>query len=126
MFAQTGLQGDFLRLKETRALFRKEQHFPSAVIDRGLPAPDGPTPDILQRARNRVDELIAAYERHPLADDVEQELIAFAQREAKPTGLEGLPGILASGLSRTDLTTEAQRHGEELRKGNVLLPEGRV
>src|ERR1700757_2254011 len=94
MFAQTGLHGDFLRLNETRALFRKEQHFPSAVIDRGLPPPDGTGPDILQRARHRVDELIAAYERHPLPDDVEQELIAFARREAKPTGLEGLPGIL--------------------------------
>src|SRR6201997_1157524 len=94
MFAQTGLQGDFLKLKETRTLFRKEQHFPSPVIDRGLPLPDGTNPDILQRARHRVDELVAAYERHPLPDEVEQELIAFARREAKPTGLEGLPGIL--------------------------------
>jgi trimethylamine:corrinoid methyltransferase-like protein len=51
MFAQTGLMGDFLTLKETRSLFRKEQHFPSAVIDRGLPEMDGPRPDLLQRAR---------------------------------------------------------------------------
>jgi trimethylamine--corrinoid protein Co-methyltransferase len=94
MFAQTGLQGDFLKLKETRELFRKEQHFPSAVIDRGLPLVDGSSPDILQRARHRVDELIAAYERHPLPDNVEQELTAFAQHEARPTGLEGLPGII--------------------------------
>jgi trimethylamine:corrinoid methyltransferase-like protein len=94
MFAQTGLQGDFLKLKETRELFRKEQHFPSQVIDRGLPLPDGTSPDILHRARHRVDELVAAYERHPLPDEVEQELIAFAQREARPTGLEALPGIL--------------------------------
>ena len=36
MFAQTGLHGDFLKLKETRSLFRQEQHFPSSVIDRGL------------------------------------------------------------------------------------------
>lgn len=28
------------------------------------------------------------------AVELAQELIAFAQREAKPTGLEGLPGIL--------------------------------
>src|SRR5271165_5743260 len=42
MFAETGLRGDFLRLKETRALFREEQHFPSSVIDRGLSLPDGP------------------------------------------------------------------------------------
>ena len=57
MFAQTGLQGDFLTLKETRALFRKEQHFPSAVIDRGLPTMDGTNPDILQRARQRVERV---------------------------------------------------------------------
>ncbi len=65
MFAQTGLSGDFLKLKETRALFRKEQHFPSAVIDRGLPSIDGSTPGIMERARQRVEELLTAYERHP-------------------------------------------------------------
>ena len=94
MFAQTGLHGDFLRLKETRALFRKEQHFPSAVIDRGLPQMDGATPDILERARQSVEELLSAYERHPLPPEREQEMIAFALREAKESGLEGLPEIL--------------------------------
>ena len=94
MFAQTGLHGDFLKLKETRALFRKEQHFPSAIIDRGLPAMDGTNPDILQRARQRVEELLSTYERHPMAAEREHELIAFAQHEAKPFGLEGLPEIL--------------------------------
>lgn len=94
MFAQTGLHGDFLKLKETRALFRKEQHFPSAVIDRGLPGTDGKAPDILERARARVDELVGSYERHPLSPELEQELIAFAKREAGFTGIEGLPGIL--------------------------------
>ena len=95
MFAQTGLQGDFLKLKETRALFRKEQHFPSAVIDRGLPTSDGTEPDILKRARHRVDELISSYERHPLPVNIEQEMIQFAQQHVKETGLEGLPGILS-------------------------------
>ncbi|HEV2469848.1 MAG TPA: trimethylamine methyltransferase family protein [Candidatus Sulfotelmatobacter sp.] len=93
LFAQTGLAGDFLKLKETRTLFRKEQHFPSNVIDRGLPPIDG-DPGILERARHRVEELLASYERHPLPPDREKEMIAFAQREAKPYGLEGLPEIL--------------------------------
>ncbi len=96
MFAQTGLHGDFLKLKETRSLFRKEQHFPSAVIDRGLSTMNGETPGILERTRQRVEELLSAYERHPLPPGCEQELLAFAQREAKPSGLEGLPEILRS------------------------------
>jgi len=93
MFAQTGLQGDFLKLKETRSLFRQEQHFPSSVIDRGLPAADGSSPDILQRARDRVEELISAYERHALPSEVEKELIDFARHEANSVGLAELPGI---------------------------------
>ena len=94
MFAQTGLSGDFLKLKETRSLFRKEQHFPSAVIDRGLPPMDGTDPNILQRSRQRVEELLANYERHPLSPEREPELIAFALREAQQSGLVGLPEIL--------------------------------
>jgi trimethylamine---corrinoid protein Co-methyltransferase len=94
MFAQVGLQGDFLKMKETRALFRKEQHFPSAVIDRGLPSMDGTTPDILARARARVDELLATYERHPLSPECEKDLIAFALREGKAAGLHNLEGTL--------------------------------
>ncbi len=96
MFAQTGLGGDFLKLKETRALFRKEQHFPSSVIDRGLPAIDGTIPDIVARARQWVDELLSTYERQPLSPDCEKELIAFAKREGAPAGLQGLEEILSS------------------------------
>ena len=94
MFAQTGLHGDFLKLKETRALFRKEQHFPSAVVDRGLATMDETPPGVLDRAQQRVEELLVAYERRPLPPDREREMIAFARREGKDAGLENLPGIL--------------------------------
>jgi trimethylamine--corrinoid protein Co-methyltransferase len=94
MFAQTGLTGDFLKLKETRALFRQEQHFPSAIMDRGLATMDETTPGVLERARQRVEELLLSYQRHPLPSDREQEMIAFAQREGRKAGLEGLPEIL--------------------------------
>ena len=93
MFAQTGLHGDFLKLKETRELFRQEQHFPSAVIDRGLPSIDDTTPGILHRARQRVEELLAAYDRRPLAPEREREIIAFAKCEGRKAGLKGLPGL---------------------------------
>lgn len=93
MFAQTGLSGDFLKLKETRSLFRQEQHFPSAIIDRGLPAMDSASPNILQRAQERVAELLSTYERNPLGQERERELMAFAEREGQKEGLQGLPGI---------------------------------
>jgi len=92
-FAQTGLHGDFLNLKETRALFRGEQHFPSAVIDRGAPSLDGVSPDILRRARDRADELVAAYRRPEMPTDREQALLAFAEHESRNAGFATLPGI---------------------------------
>ncbi|MBZ5679551.1 MAG: trimethylamine methyltransferase family protein [Acidobacteriia bacterium] len=95
MFAQTGLHGDFLKLKETRTLFRKEQHFPSAVIDRGLGGNTGSTPDILRRARERVEELLAQYRRPEILSDREQAMLQFAEREGGRAGLEGLPGIVS-------------------------------
>ena len=99
MFAQTGLQGDFLKLQETRALFRKEQHFPSSVIDRGLPTMDGTPATVLERASQRVEELVRSYERHPLDTAREKEMIAFAERVGKKSGLEGLPEILRPELA---------------------------
>ena len=93
MFAQTGLHGDFLKLKETRALFRTEQHFPSSVIDRGAQNMGGSARDILTRAIVRVDELLSAYQRAALPPEVEHALLHFADREGRKAGLERLPGI---------------------------------
>jgi trimethylamine---corrinoid protein Co-methyltransferase len=98
MFAQTGLAGDFLKLKETRALFRHEQHFPSSLIDRGIPQMN--ESGILERAKQRVEELLSTYERHALAPEVEEEMIAFAEREAQKCGLESLPAILDPDCGR--------------------------
>lgn len=55
-------------------------------------AMDGTAPEMVERAHQRVEELLSGYERHPVAG--EQGLIAFAQREGKKAGLEGLPEIL--------------------------------
>jgi trimethylamine--corrinoid protein Co-methyltransferase len=93
MFAQTGLRGDFLTLKETRALFRREQHFPSSVIDRGFSAPDESSPGILARAHERANELLAGYSRPGLPLDRARALIDFAEYETRKAGLESLPGI---------------------------------
>ncbi len=95
-FAQTGLQGDFLKLKETRALFRKEQHFTSTVIDRGLASGSEVSQGILDRARERVEQLLAEYRRPEIPAEREQAMLNFAETEGGPVGLEGLPGIIAA------------------------------
>jgi trimethylamine--corrinoid protein Co-methyltransferase len=91
MFAQVGLGGEFLKLKETRALFREEQHFPSDLIDRDSASE---TPDLLTRARQRVGQLLGAYRRPAIPSGVEEALIAIARSEAGNAGLDHLPGIL--------------------------------
>src|SRR5207253_1102865 len=82
MFAQAGLQGDFLRLKETRMLFRSEQHFPSSVIERGRPALEGYPADMIGRARARVEELISGYQRPLIQSAHENAVLQFAEHEA--------------------------------------------
>jgi trimethylamine--corrinoid protein Co-methyltransferase len=90
MFAQAGLRGDFLKLKETRALFRKEQHFPSSVIDR---SGDSNAPDLFARARRRVIELLESYQRPTISPEIEKSFQAIALRHAQAAGLDQLPGI---------------------------------
>ena len=89
MFAQTGLHGDFLKLKETRSLFRTEQHFPSDIIERG----EGDGSSIWARARHRVNELLAEYKRPEIASDRERALLEFAYYHARKVGLDRLPGV---------------------------------
>jgi len=94
-FAQTGFAGDFLKLRETRTLFRREQHFPSRVIDRGTSSLDAVAPalDTFGRARLRVEELLGCYQRPALAPEVERELLDLVQRRAATREIARLPGI---------------------------------
>ena len=95
MFAQTGLKGEFLKLKDTRRLFRQEQHLPSKVIDRGSMRvwQESGSRDAFDRAKLHVNELLSNYQRPTLAPKVERELMAFVQREAQAAGMEMLPGV---------------------------------
>ena len=87
MFAQTGLSGEFLKLKETRALFRQEQHLPDAVIDRSARGSEPPS-DTLARARARVDELVSMYQKPSLPDDVLRKFQSIVEREADRAGVD--------------------------------------
>jgi trimethylamine--corrinoid protein Co-methyltransferase len=93
MFAEIGLTGDFLKLKETRTLFRSEQHFPTSVTHRGE-IPEGTVPDdAYARARTRVGELLESYERPVVSSKTEADLMSVAWRVAQSAGLTELPGI---------------------------------
>jgi trimethylamine---corrinoid protein Co-methyltransferase len=100
MFAKIGLSGDFLKLRETRALFRKEQHFPSAIIDRGLASMERNATGVLQRAQQRVEELLSSYQRRSLPEDCEREMINFAMKEGRKAGLTELPALLRPEYAR--------------------------
>ncbi len=80
MFAKTGLSGEFLKLKETRALFRQEQYLPSSVIDRNARGSEPPS-DIFTRARTRVDELVNKYQKPSLSEEVLRKFQAIVSRE---------------------------------------------
>jgi len=88
MFAQIGLSGEFLKLKETRALFRQEQHLPSPVIDRSARGSE-PASDVFTRARTRVDELVSKYRKPSLSEDVLRRFQAIVDREADRAAVEG-------------------------------------
>jgi trimethylamine--corrinoid protein Co-methyltransferase len=94
-FERMGLSGEFLKLKETRALFRGEQYLPGPVIDRGSLRQweEGGRADAFARARSRVAELVAAYRRPDLGAAREQALLEVVRRETARAGLGALPGI---------------------------------
>ena len=95
MFAQVGLHSDFLKLKETRDLFKQEQYLPSPVIDRGsLRAwQEAGSHDTFARARARTQELLAAYKQPQLLTEAERAMRDLIEREARRVGLERLPGV---------------------------------
>jgi len=92
MFAQTGLSGNFLKLKETRALFRQEQHLPSSVTDRSARGSEPPS-DVFARARTRVDELVSKWQKPSLPEEVRRKFHAIVDRAADRAGVAAeLPG----------------------------------
>jgi trimethylamine--corrinoid protein Co-methyltransferase len=92
MFAQTGLTGNFLKLKETRALFRQEQHIPSSVTDRSARGTEAPS-DVFTRARTRVDELVSKWQKPSLPEEVRRKFHAIVDRAADRASVAAeLPG----------------------------------
>ncbi len=95
MFAAAGACGDFLSLPQTLDLFRAEQHFPSAVMDRSSSelATHVPPKDTFGRARQRTHELLSQYRRPAMAQEIEQNVLQYAKDRAREAGMTLLPGI---------------------------------
>ncbi|HSA92854.1 MAG TPA: trimethylamine methyltransferase family protein [Terriglobales bacterium] len=95
LFRAAGHQTDFLKLPETRRLFRSEQYLPSPAIDREPLSRwrDSGGKDMFARARERVSELVASYARPSMDADVEKHLLDVVRRRAGKAGLHSLPGI---------------------------------
>lgn len=90
MVAAAGASGEFLKLPETRKLFRQEQHMPSDIIDRETSAGEQ---GIVARASRRVDELLGSYRRSERAVEAAERLRAAIEPHAQKAGLAMLPGI---------------------------------
>jgi trimethylamine--corrinoid protein Co-methyltransferase len=90
---QVGHAGNFLTHPHTRRWFREELFIPSPVVDRHFrrnwEAKGGL--DAVDRAHQRVEEIIAAYEPASLEDDVIRELEAITLKAARGAGMDRLP-----------------------------------
>lgn len=87
--------GDFLKQKATMQLFREEQHLPGNVIDRSSSRvwKEAGSLDAFGRARIRVKELLASYQRPEIDSAQIERLHVFMTGLAKKAGLEQLPSL---------------------------------
>ncbi len=95
LFAGIGFRGDFLKQRATRELFRVEQHLPSAVIDRGSIRAwnEAGRRDAFARARERVEQLLAAYQPPLIPTEQRQALVELVAQQARAAGMDRLPEI---------------------------------
>ena len=89
---QVGHKGNFVETEHTLAWYKQESYFPK-LIDRHS---EGDwralgSKDMLQRARDRIEELVAAYQKPELPDDIEKEINAIMGRYASKYGMAKLP-----------------------------------
>jgi trimethylamine--corrinoid protein Co-methyltransferase len=94
LFAGINFKADFLKQKATRQLFPKEQHLPSPVIDRGSLRgwQEMGCSDAFARAKQRVVELLAAYQPPQVSQHQEGELQTMMESLARNAGMGRLPG----------------------------------
>jgi trimethylamine--corrinoid protein Co-methyltransferase len=95
LMRKLGHRADYLAQTHTLKWFDKELYIPSAVIDRG--SLDSwkrkGAKTALERATDRVNELLATYQRPPIADELRVELRNIATKAAQKFGMDELPPL---------------------------------
>ena len=95
LIRQLGHRADYLAQTHTLKWFSEEQYLPSEVIDRG--SLEGwkrkGGKNAWERAKDRVEKLVADYQPTSLPEDVRQELHAIALGAGEKFGLDRLPDL---------------------------------
>jgi trimethylamine--corrinoid protein Co-methyltransferase len=93
LIRQVGHIGNFLATRHTKRWFREELFIPSEVVDRDFRRnwEAKGSKDVVQRAHDRAEALIAAYQPTDLSADVVDELEAITLRAARAAGMDRLP-----------------------------------
>lgn len=93
LIRQVGHAGRFLANRHTQRWFREELFIPSAVVDRDVRGnwESKGSKDAAQRANERVEALVSAYEPRDLPAVVVSELEAIVLRAAGAAGMDSLP-----------------------------------
>ncbi len=93
MFANIAFKGEFLKQKQTRQLFSKEQYLPSPIIDRGSVRTwqEEGGADAFSRAKARVQTLLADYQPPNLPAGQLAALEEMVWTLAQTAGMEKLP-----------------------------------
>ena len=93
--------GDFLKQRITLQLFQKEQHMPGPIIDRDSMRGwrESGSLDTFERAKVRVQQLLASYTKPELDPVKVAELHAFVLDLAKQAGMDSLPSHDLSPLA---------------------------
>jgi trimethylamine:corrinoid methyltransferase-like protein len=88
-------RADYLGQLHTLKWFSEEQYIPSSVIDRssleGWKNKGAKT--AWERAKDRVDQLLAQYEPSPMSEDLRGELRAITLKAARRFGMDKLPPL---------------------------------
>ena len=95
LMRELGHRADYLAQPHTLEWFRQELYLPSEVIDRGSLAAwkKQGAKTAFERARDRVNQLVAAYRPSPISDDLRAELREITTRAALKFGMDELPRL---------------------------------